>query len=109
MAAQSRASENTHTQGMVLRVLSKGAAGWGEGPKFKRYRSSLTSGGTLISPGVAELTSASVNEKIIFLPHPTVLGGHETPIRTVYKETLCNPGDIMGVLFIMKGRISMVG
>lgn len=94
---------------MALRVFSKGVAGWGEGPKFRHHSSSLTSGGTLTSPGAAVLTLASVNEKIIFLPHPTVLGGHETPIRMVYKETLCNPGDIMGVLFIMKGRISMVG
>ena len=36
--------------------------------------------------GVAELIFASVNEKIIFLQHPTVLGSHETPIRTVYKK-----------------------
>lgn len=71
---------------MALRVFSKEAAGWGEGPKFKCHSSSLTSGGTFISLGVAELTFASVNEKIILLHHPTVLGSHETPIRTVYQK-----------------------
>ena len=85
---------------MALRVFSKETAGWGEGPKFKCYSFSLTNGGTFISLGVAELTFASVNEKIILLHHPTVLSSHETPIRTVYKKkkkkkTLCNPGDIM--------------
>ena len=98
---------------MALRVFSKETAGWGEGPKFKCYSFSLTNGGTFISLGVAELTFASVNEKIILLHHPTVLSSHETPIRTVYKkkkkkkhfatqETSC-------VIFIVKGRVSMVG
>lgn len=76
---------------MALRVFSKEAAGWGEGPKFKCHSSSLTSGGTFISLGVAELTFASVNEKIILLHHPTVLGSHETPIRTVYKKKKKKP------------------
>lgn len=57
-----------------------------DGQRDPSYSLSLTSGGIFISLGVAELIFASVNEKIIFLQHPTVLGSHETPIRTVYKK-----------------------
>ena len=100
---------------MALRVFSKETAGWGEGPKFKCYSFSLTSGGTFISLGVAELTFASVNEKIILLHHPTVLSSHETPIRTVYKKTKKKQKkhfatqETWCVIFIVKGRVSMVG